>query len=126
MKNNIATKWAVGFCIFTALSALSFKFSTSSASTTFLVETSGSWIIRLLSVGALIAALIFRQRFSKNELFGLSALYASVPFAFYINQASAQAHATFWQKDLLVSLCFWLIAAILLSRFLVSAKAPTQ
>ena len=122
MKKNIATKWAVGFCIFTALFALSFKFDTGSQNVTFLVEASSGWFIRLLSAGALVVALIFRQHFSKNELFGLSALYASVPFAFYINQASEQIHAIFWQKDLGTSLCFWLIAAILLSRFLTPTK----
>jgi len=95
MKNNIATKWALGFCIFTALFALSFKFNTNSKNVAFLAEGSSGWLIHLLSIGALIIALVFRQRFSKNELFGLSALYASVPFAFYINQASEQIYTIF-------------------------------
>lgn len=121
MKKTISVKWAVGFCIFTALSALSFQFNTGEVS--FLVDSSNNWIVYLLSMFALIVVILFRSQFSKNELFGLSALYATVPFAFYVNHALGQDITLFWQKDLWVSLCFWLIAAILLSRFLIPRKS---
>ena len=120
MKKTISVKWAVGFCIFTALSALSFQFN--AGEVLFLIDSSSNWIVYLLSLFAFIVVTLFSSQFSKNELFGLSALYAIVPFAFYINHASNQNITLFWQKDLWVSLCFWFIAAILLSRFLVPHK----
>ena len=117
MKTNFKN-FAFGAILFVALLPLSFTYSDGQVHLLFLPKYEWvGWIAAILSV---IVLAVFRNLFSKNELIGLSFIFALLPFSFSFTPEGFQF--IFLMTSPVLAILYWIAALIPFSRIVTFAK----
>jgi hypothetical protein len=116
-NQNSSTKILFGLTIFVGLMPLAFTFSQNG--TQLLLDTSLKYVVWCGQSIILIVLLLTKPKLGKNQLIGLSVLFALIPFAFTFNDNGL----TFLiLKKYTSSILSWAIASVLLSRMFINTN----
>jgi hypothetical protein len=107
MKNNFKN-FAFGALLFVALLPLSFTFSNGQAHLVFLPHY--EWVGWIAGIISAIVLAVFRNSFTKNELIGLSFLFALLPFSFGYSSEGFQF--IFLLTSPVLAILYWIAALI--------------
>ncbi|HRE57412.1 MAG TPA: hypothetical protein PLW09_06285 [Candidatus Kapabacteria bacterium] len=118
MDNQISsTKLLFGLTIFIGLMPLTFTFSQNG--TQLLLNTSLKYVVWCGQLIILLVLLLTKPKLSKNQLVGLSMLFALIPFAFTFN---GNGLTFLILNKYTSSILSWAIASALLSKMLINTN----
>ena len=118
MKNKSNSEKEYGIAIFTALLALSFKFSHEELS--FLVHSGYNWVIKVFLAGTFLLLLFFVKLLPKNQKLVLGIMYVMIPFSFSFRDSAPTF--LFLNSQPLIAYSFLSISLLLLGSLFIEKK----